>query len=266
MKSIYTPFVYYLKWTKTNKKYIGSRWATERSCVYETGCHPDDLWNTYFTSSKHVERYRNKHGDPDVIEIRATFKTDVEAQKYEETLLRKLKAVSRKDYLNHNYGIPRKQRKGNEHPLKGVSRPQEVRDKIREGNTGKVLTKEHKLKISKSHIGKTLSEEHKLNISKGITEEIKEKSRKWNKENNTGKKQSEETIEKRAKKLRGKKKNISEEGAAKRLKSLKEIPRNTKAVEYNGKVYKTKKECALANNIGQGKLNTLIKKGIAKLA
>lgn len=41
--SIYIPFTYLIGWSKYDKWYYGVRFAK--------GCNPDDLWNTYFTSS-----------------------------------------------------------------------------------------------------------------------------------------------------------------------------------------------------------------------
>lgn len=49
-----TPYTYILEWTSQNKRYIGARWAA--------GCHPSDLWNEYFTSSKYVGEFVKKYG------------------------------------------------------------------------------------------------------------------------------------------------------------------------------------------------------------
>ena len=47
-------YTYLIGWTKYNIQYYGVRYAK--------GCHPDDLWKTYFTSSKYVKEFREKNG------------------------------------------------------------------------------------------------------------------------------------------------------------------------------------------------------------
>ena len=68
------PFTYLLKHIPTNKYYYGVR--------YRKGCHPKDLWKTYFTSSKKVKSLIKKYGKKSFIfEIRKTFKTQ---EQYDE--------------------------------------------------------------------------------------------------------------------------------------------------------------------------------------
>ena len=58
-------YTYRIKWSKNNISYYGVRYAKN--------CHPNDLWVTYFTSSKFVKIQREKCGEPDTIQIRKTF-------------------------------------------------------------------------------------------------------------------------------------------------------------------------------------------------
>lgn len=58
--NIYTPYTYHIAWTSIDKHYYGVRYAKN--------CHPSDLWQTYFTSSKHVKNTRERYGEPDIIE------------------------------------------------------------------------------------------------------------------------------------------------------------------------------------------------------
>ena len=88
----YQPYTYLIKWSSTGMKYYGVRYAK--------GCNPEEFWNTYFTSSKYVKEYRNKFGDPDVIEIRMKFSSASNAREWEHTVLRRLKVILREDYLN----------------------------------------------------------------------------------------------------------------------------------------------------------------------
>ena len=75
-----TPFVYSVRNRTTGLFYYGSR--------YGKGCHPSDLWKTYFTSSKMVELLVETHGkdDFDVYVIQA-FPGDIESARRLELLL-----------------------------------------------------------------------------------------------------------------------------------------------------------------------------------
>ena len=93
----HTPYTYRIKWSSTGVSYYGVRYAT--------GCHPNDLWTTYFTSSKHVLNYRESHGEPDIIEIRKVFNGPdkvTQARLFETKVLRRLDVLNRNDYLNRN--------------------------------------------------------------------------------------------------------------------------------------------------------------------
>lgn len=89
---IYQPYCYLIGWSNFNKFYYGVRYAKN--------CHPGDLWKTYFTSSKHVKNFRNKHGDPDIIQIRKTFSEAKQAVYYEQKVLRLLNVEKNKKFLN----------------------------------------------------------------------------------------------------------------------------------------------------------------------
>ena len=67
---------------------------------YARGCHPDDLWTKYFTSSKYVSKFREEHGEPDVIEVRQTFNDSLQAREWEHKVLRRLGAVKSERWLN----------------------------------------------------------------------------------------------------------------------------------------------------------------------
>lgn len=87
-----TPYTYLIGWSKLNTYYYGLRFAE--------GCHPDELWKTYFTSSKYVAEFVAQHGDPDVIEIRRIFHEVPKARLWEHTVLRRMKVIHRGDFLN----------------------------------------------------------------------------------------------------------------------------------------------------------------------
>lgn len=88
-------YTYFIMWSKTGMKYYGVRYAK--------GCYPGDLWIKYHTSSVYVSKYREEHGEPDIIQIRKTFGQNTTAARlWEHKVLRRIKAVPREDYLNKN--------------------------------------------------------------------------------------------------------------------------------------------------------------------
>lgn len=89
---IMLPYTYLIGWTTLDTWYYGVR--------YSVNCHPSDLWVKYKTSSKYVEKFVDEHGDPDVIEVRKTFKTKDAALMWEETVLRRLNVVNDPRFLN----------------------------------------------------------------------------------------------------------------------------------------------------------------------
>jgi hypothetical protein len=89
---IYTPYTYLIGWSKLNKWYYGVRFAK--------GCRPDDLWVSYYTSSKYVKTFRKENGEPDVILIRRTFSDRRQALEWEHKVLRRMKVTSKDAWLN----------------------------------------------------------------------------------------------------------------------------------------------------------------------
>jgi len=151
---IYTPYTYLIGWTELNKWYYGVRYAKSYSCLYETGCHPDDFWETYFTSSNEVKVLVKKHGDPNIRQIRKRFTTSKDAQDWELKVLKKLD-------LSSDVWI-------NKHICGKIIYSPDVRKRI--GRNSKSLTglkksKEHRENISKGRMGIVFSEEHKKNIA-----------------------------------------------------------------------------------------------------
>lgn len=86
------PYTYLVGWTKYNKWYYGVR--------YSKYSNPKELWKTYFTSSKHVKRFRMKYGDPDIIQIRKIFNDKYKAIKWEQKVLSRLNVEKKLHFLN----------------------------------------------------------------------------------------------------------------------------------------------------------------------
>lgn len=90
------PYTYLIGWPKEKLWYYG--------VSYKKGCHPDDLWKSYFTSSKVVKLIRSKFGEPTIVEIRKVFDCIDKAILWESKVLSRLGASDREDFLNLQNG------------------------------------------------------------------------------------------------------------------------------------------------------------------
>lgn len=88
------PFTYLIGWPEHNLYYYGVR--------YKSGCNPNDLCTTYFTSSRLVHSCILKYGTPTLRQIRKTFKLPKQALVWEQTVLRRLKVLYNDKWLNKN--------------------------------------------------------------------------------------------------------------------------------------------------------------------
>ena len=86
------PYTYLVGWSKLGFWYYGVR--------YSKNCFPYDLWVSYYTSSKKVKEFREKFGEPDVVEIRQTFGDRESAIEWENRVLRRIGAVKSEKWLN----------------------------------------------------------------------------------------------------------------------------------------------------------------------
>lgn len=94
MNNSFIPFTYLIGWSKQNLYYYGVRYANKS--------HPKQLWSTYFTSSKYVKSARSVYGEPDVIQIRKTFKDKKSAIIWESKVLRRMNMAYDKRFINLN--------------------------------------------------------------------------------------------------------------------------------------------------------------------
>jgi hypothetical protein len=190
----YIPYTYLLGWKTNDVWYYGVRYARKTKCLYEEGCHPDDLFVTYRSSSLHVRNYIKKYGNPDVIQIRKTFNTRDEAIMWETKVLTRLKVKTNRKWLNVAISGSLPVYSGDEHPLRQKGgHTKESRLKMSASHLGKKISKETKLKMSESRkgalnpmygiggmLGKTHREETKLKMSESrkgsrLSKESKEK-------------------------------------------------------------------------------------------
>lgn len=176
-------YTYLLGWSKQNKYYYGVRYAKD--------CSPSDLWSTYFTSSKHVKRFCEENGDPDIIQVRKIFEDRNSALEWEHMVLRKMGVIGDDRWLNKsdNKAICPKAAG----VWKGRKRihSQETKQKLSEHWSGKPRgphSEETKKKIGLGNKGKTVSEESRKRISEAAkkrkrkphSEETKRKIRESN--------------------------------------------------------------------------------------
>ncbi len=92
--AIHVPYTYLIGWTKINKYYYGVRYAK--------GCSPEDLWTSYFTSSKLVEDMRQLYGEPDVVRVRRVFDCREKAVLWEAKVLSRMRVLKESKWLNQN--------------------------------------------------------------------------------------------------------------------------------------------------------------------
>jgi hypothetical protein len=155
--SIYKPYCYLIGWSTQNKWYYGARWAKN--------CSPCDLWKTYFTSSKIVKKYREKYGEPDIIQIRKTFSIREEARLWEEKVQRRLNVIKDEKWLNRHHSNAKFCSDGSE----------ETTNKIRKALLGVPRTEKAKMAMRKPKPkarGKKQTQEH-------IEKRIKSRRKEW---------------------------------------------------------------------------------------
>lgn len=140
-------FVYVIGWRNADRWYAGVR--------YRKGCDPSDLWVSYHTSSKYVQKFRTEHGEPDIIRVLRTFGNDSpSARSFEQRLLRRVGALHSDRWLNQAIGGEFAGRRG--------PHTAETRQKIREkaiGRKRKTLVSEEQKRAQKETFAKNYTPE-----------------------------------------------------------------------------------------------------------
>lgn len=133
-------YTYLIGWSKLNKYYYGVRFSKKSN--------PKELWVSYFTSSKYVNEFVKKHGDPDVIRIRRIFKDREKAIVWEARVLTKMNVLNSERWLN----------KTNNKAIDPICAKHgwsiEARKKASLSHAGKKRSKSHKKAISDSLKGR----------------------------------------------------------------------------------------------------------------
>jgi hypothetical protein len=93
----YQPYTYLIKIKPTEQLYYGAKTAK--------GCHPDQLWVKYFTSSKVVAKLIKEYGKDsfEIVSIKL-HETRIDALKHEELYLVSVNAGYNTKYLNKHNG------------------------------------------------------------------------------------------------------------------------------------------------------------------
>lgn len=175
--NIYLPYTYHIVWSGHNKHYYGVRYAE--------GCHPDDFWTSYFTSSQVVQELREQLGEPDIIQIRKTFPDKLSAIEWEHKVLRRLKVMDKDTWLNRHIGKAPFFHESHRENLKKSARNRKYSDsgrsklsdrskklwadpeykKSQAESISNGMTDESKARIAEFQTGRTRTPEHKKLIS-----------------------------------------------------------------------------------------------------
>jgi group I intron endonuclease len=151
------PFTYYLYHKPTQRKYYGVR--------YKKGCHPSDLWNKYFSSSRVVKLLIEKYGlDSFEFEVRKTFSNKEDAIEWEHQVLKRIGVVGKGEWINASVGksSPANGRVYSEETKKKMSNSQSGE---KNGFFGKNHTASARQRISEGNLGKTQSDEMRKKLS-----------------------------------------------------------------------------------------------------
>lgn len=132
-----TPFSYYLYHKPTGLQYYGIKHAK--------GCHPSDLWTTYFSSSNKVKELIAAYGkDSFIVKVRKTFTTSSEALLWEHKVLRRLDASASPQWINrHNGGSKFRA---------PISHSDKTKQLISKKGKGRVFNDEHRKRLSESSL------------------------------------------------------------------------------------------------------------------
>lgn len=144
----FIPYTYLVGWSKLDRWYYGCQYGASKS----KRANPGNLWNTYFTSSRFVSDLRIKHGEPDVVQIRRTFKSAEKTREWEAKVCRRLNVKESHRWVNKHNGDGK---------FRCTGHSDETRKKISEAGKGRTLLPETIEKIRKAQKGvpKHFSEE-----------------------------------------------------------------------------------------------------------
>ncbi len=110
-----TPFTYYLEHKLTKRKYYGRR--------TRKGCKPEDLWVTYFSSSRLINQIIKEEGaDIFAVKVARIFQSADDCILHEQKFLKKVNAAKNPAWFNQHNG-------GNKFSTTGIPISKEARQK-----------------------------------------------------------------------------------------------------------------------------------------
>ena len=168
-------YTYLIGWSNENIWYYGVRFAENAK--------PEDLWIKYFTSSKKVKNKRKELGEPDVIQIRKLFEDTTKARQWESKVIRRIRAISKKNWLNQTDNTDKFYHEGPRGPF-----TIEHREKLASAKRGRKISKEHAAKLHEGRRNSKNSPEHlkrlsECNKGKTIPKHVIEAGLAWRKAN-----------------------------------------------------------------------------------
>jgi len=206
---VMVPYTYLLVFThpKTNKQqyYYGVQYGGKS--------HPDNLWNTYFSSSYIVKYKIKKYGKESFsYEVRKTFDSSEKAKLWEHKVLIKMNVVNNKNWMNRNDNFGPPVGLGKNNPFYGKTHTEETKEKLRKKFRERWSDQKYRercIESLKNRDNSFLTEEYRKEMSKRFKEYWKnnpDKKQDINGEKNPmwGKKQSKECKEKISKANKGK--------------------------------------------------------------
>lgn len=128
------PYTYLIGWSTQSKYYYGVQFGKN--------ANPDNLWKTYFTSSKNVKKFAEVYGDPDIIEIRKTFSKSCDARSWETNVIKRMRLVENPNWLNKTDNTSKFYFEGDRGQFS-----EEHKEKLRSAKIGRKISKEHKEKL-----------------------------------------------------------------------------------------------------------------------
>lgn len=134
-----TPYTYFIRWDDLNVNYYGKRTAR--------GCHPEEFFISYFTSSKYVADTIAEYGMPDTIKVHKIFSDADSCNSQEIRFLKRVNAAKNINWLNKSNG-------GKNFDTSGIPKTIEQKQKISKSLTGSKLPDATKIKISVATSGK----------------------------------------------------------------------------------------------------------------
>lgn len=95
----FMPYTYLIGWSNLNKWYYGVEYGLKKIPY----ANPRNLWNTYFTSSKIVEYFRECHGEPDIVSIRKVFNFGTDEERMINAINWEKRVLSKIDITNNKW-------------------------------------------------------------------------------------------------------------------------------------------------------------------